>query len=146
MADNTILNAGAGGDTIASDDIAGIKHQRVKVEFGADGVAADVSAANPLPITSKTALTASAPAVASVGVASAVAVAAAATRKGLILTNTSQETISLAFDAAAAVLGSGITLFPGGIFKMDEHTFSTAAINAIASAAASTLAVQEFTT
>lgn len=50
MADNTILNLGIGGDTIASDDIAGVKHQRVKVEFGADGTASDVSLTNPLPV------------------------------------------------------------------------------------------------
>ena len=39
MADNTVLNAGSGGDTIASDDIAGIKHQRIKIEYGEDGSA-----------------------------------------------------------------------------------------------------------
>lgn len=49
MADNTVLNLGAGGDTIATDDISGVKHQRVKMEFGADGSATDVSAAAPLP-------------------------------------------------------------------------------------------------
>ena len=144
MADNTTLNANTtSGDVIASDDIAGVKHQRVKVEFGADGSATDVSATAPLPVTSKTALTPSAPAAASVGVASAEAVAANANRKGLILTNTSQATISLGF-AAAAVLSSGVTLFPGGIFKMDEYTLTTGAINAIAGAAASNLAIQEF--
>ena len=50
MSDNTILNNGIGGDTIATDDIAGVKHQRVKVEFGADGSATDASPANPLPV------------------------------------------------------------------------------------------------
>jgi hypothetical protein len=50
VADNTTLNAGSGGDTIASDDIAGVKHQRVKVQFGADGSATDVSAGAPLPV------------------------------------------------------------------------------------------------
>lgn len=50
MADNTTLNIGTGGDVIATDDIGGVKHQRVKVEFGVDGVASDVSAANPLPV------------------------------------------------------------------------------------------------
>jgi hypothetical protein len=49
MADNTTLNAGTGGDVIASDDIAGVKHQRVKVEYGADGSATDVSNSSPLP-------------------------------------------------------------------------------------------------
>lgn len=50
MADNTTLNAGSGGDVIASDDIAGVKHQQVKVEFGADGTATPVSTTNPLPV------------------------------------------------------------------------------------------------
>ena len=50
MADNTELNAGTGGDTIATDDIAGVKHQRVKIQHGADGSATDVSAASPLPV------------------------------------------------------------------------------------------------
>lgn len=52
MPDNVELNPGAGGDSIAADEIAGIKHQRVKVQFGAEGAADDVSAANPLPVTS----------------------------------------------------------------------------------------------
>ncbi len=51
MSDNTILNAGSGGDTIAFDDISGVKHQRIKLIHGADGVnAGDVATANPLPI------------------------------------------------------------------------------------------------
>lgn len=52
MADNTTLNAGSGGDVIASDDIGGVKWQRVKVAFGADGSASDVSSAAPLPVRS----------------------------------------------------------------------------------------------
>lgn len=50
MADNTILNPGSGGDTIATDDISGVKHQQVKIEWGVDGTATPVSAANPMPI------------------------------------------------------------------------------------------------
>lgn len=98
------------------------------------------------PVSTKTALTASAPTAATVGVASAQAVAAAATRKGLVLVNTSANTISLGF-GATAVLGSGITLnASGGTFVMDEFTFHVGAVNAIASAASSNLAVQEYTT
>ena len=41
MADNTTLNSGSGGDVIASDDISSVKHQRVKIEVGADGTAVD---------------------------------------------------------------------------------------------------------
>lgn len=50
MADNTVLNAGTGGDTIATDDIGGVKHQRVKAGFGADGAYADAHNSNPFPV------------------------------------------------------------------------------------------------
>ena len=53
MVDNTTLNPGSGGDTIALDDIGGVKFQRVKLVHGADGVnAGDVSVANGLPVNS----------------------------------------------------------------------------------------------
>jgi hypothetical protein len=42
MADNVAVTPGS-GDTIAADDIAGVKHQRVKVSVGVDGVAADMT-------------------------------------------------------------------------------------------------------
>lgn len=51
MADNTTLNAGTGGDVIASDDIAGAKYQRVKLIHGVDGTNdGDASRSNPLPV------------------------------------------------------------------------------------------------
>lgn len=52
MADNTILNTGSGGDTLATDDIGGVKYPRSKIVIGADGTNdGDVSATNPLPVT-----------------------------------------------------------------------------------------------
>jgi len=49
VADNTVLNTGSGGDTIASDDIGGTKYQRVKLVQGADGTNdGDISSAAPL--------------------------------------------------------------------------------------------------
>lgn len=83
------------------------------------------------------------PTAATVGVTSASAVASNSSRTGLVLTNTSGNVISLGF-GAAAVLSSGITLFPNGTFVMDQFTFYTGAINAIASVASSNLAIQEF--
>ena len=51
MADNTTLNAGAGGDVIATDDIGGVKYQRMKVGYGRGGVySGDVAVSNPLPV------------------------------------------------------------------------------------------------
>lgn len=50
MADNTVLNIGTGGDVIASDDIGGVKFQRVKISVGADGSATDATETTPLPV------------------------------------------------------------------------------------------------
>lgn len=49
MADNVGYTPGAGA-TVAADEIAGVLHQRVKIGVGADGVATDVSDANPIPV------------------------------------------------------------------------------------------------
>jgi hypothetical protein len=51
MADNTTLNTGVGGDVIGTDDIGGVKFQRVKLIVGADGTNdGDVASGNPMPI------------------------------------------------------------------------------------------------
>lgn len=50
MTDNTTLNAGAGGDTIATDDVGGTKYTRVKPAWGVDGSAVDTSLTNPMPV------------------------------------------------------------------------------------------------
>lgn len=94
-------------------------------------------------VATKTDLTPSAPAAAAVGVTSAQVLAANANRKGLVVVNTSSNVISIGL-GSAAVLNSGITLTPYGTFEMDEYCFDVGAVNAIASAAASNLAIQEF--
>jgi len=48
MADNVGYTPGT-GSTIAADEIDGVLHQRIKLGVGEDGVAQDVSSANPLP-------------------------------------------------------------------------------------------------
>ncbi len=52
MADDIVLNAGVGGDTVAADDIGGIKHQRVKIEWGPNNTVNEVdnAAGKALPI------------------------------------------------------------------------------------------------
>src|SRR3954469_21508598 len=51
MTDTVILSAGtADGVTLATDDVAGVHYQRVKVTWGVDDTATAVSAANPLPV------------------------------------------------------------------------------------------------
>jgi hypothetical protein len=49
MPDNIDVTPGAGA-TIAADLISSVLHQRVKVEYGADGSATDVDATHPLPV------------------------------------------------------------------------------------------------
>jgi hypothetical protein len=49
MADNFVTNAGSGGSTFAADDISSVYYPRVKVTWGVDGVATDVSVAAPMP-------------------------------------------------------------------------------------------------
>lgn len=51
MADNVTLNAGSGGAVLATDDVGGVHHQLIKVEFGGADSATAVSASDPLPVT-----------------------------------------------------------------------------------------------
>ena len=51
MADNTLLNPGTGGDTIATEDIGGVKVPVTKIVIGAHGVNdGPVTSDNPLPV------------------------------------------------------------------------------------------------
>ena len=95
-------------------------------------------------VSTKTPLTASAPTFATVGVTSAQAVASNANRKGLVLINTSANNISFGIGSNPAVLGSGVTLTPNGVWDMSEFDYVTSAINAIAGGAGSNLTIQEF--
>lgn len=114
-------------------------------QVGITGGAGATAANTPRVVQALDPLTAAGPAAASVGVASAAVLVANAARKAAVFTNTSDNVISLAF-GAAAVLNSGITLFPGGALNMTRDNFFHAGeIRAIASAAASNLAIQEFT-
>jgi hypothetical protein len=60
MANNVGYTPGTGA-LVAADEIAGVLHQRIKLGIGGVGEAVDVSAANPLPITSATPLAVTGP-------------------------------------------------------------------------------------
>lgn len=77
------------------------------------------------------------------GLVSSLLVAANPRRKSLAITNLSTNIVSFG-DGAAAVLYSGISLMSGGVWLMDEYTFSHDAIYVIASGANSLISVQEF--
>lgn len=50
MADGVGITEGV-DKTVATDDIGGAHHQKVKMEFGADNTATQVNEDNPLPVT-----------------------------------------------------------------------------------------------
>jgi hypothetical protein len=50
LADNVTLNSGSGGAVLATDDVSSVHYQRVKLDYGGDGVAAPVTTATPLPV------------------------------------------------------------------------------------------------
>lgn len=89
------------------------------------------------------------PARVSVANTTCLALAANTSRTGCVITNANLTSIGgipvyLGL-ATVAVLGSGIVLYPGGTWSMDEFTFTTACITAIASAAGTaSLSLQEF--
>jgi hypothetical protein len=84
------------------------------------------------------------PSFATVGVSSSLVLAANSSRTSAILTNTSTATIYLSFGANAAVVGSGIPLFPQGSLVLSSQDNVQQAINAIATASSSNLGIQEF--
>lgn len=136
---------GVAGKVAEGDSVVGVNPVLIAGEDSSAQVRnLELDTLGALKVSAKSPLTASSPTFATVGVASGAAVASNASRKGLVLVNTSTAVISFGI-GAAAVLNSGITLLPYGVWVMDEHTFTTAAINAIASAAASNLSVQELT-
>ena len=81
-----------------------------------------------------------------VGISSTQLVAFNSIRAGLTVINSSTGTIYLGL-GNIAVLNAGIALNPsGGTWVMDEYTYTNGQINAIAHAAATSVAVQEFNT
>lgn len=132
MADNTVLNLGAGGDTIATDDIGGVKHELVKVEYGADGVATMVDAANPFPVTDaaaavslasidlKTGGASSGSAVTSVAdsATNVTLLASNAARLGATVYNDSTEILYLKLGATASLTSFTSRLIPNAYYEI----------------------------
>ena len=83
-----------------------------------------------------------APTTASVTNTSSLVVPSNTSREGLVVMNLGTVNVSFGCDYPA-VLNSGITITPNGVWVMDSFTFTTGAINAICSSTA-TLAIQEY--
>lgn len=142
IADGADVAEGATTDSAVVGDAAGTVSAKLR---GLSKIlnSAWNSTAGSLSTQSKTPLSASSPSTATLGVSSGTVIAANSSRKGLVIVNVSANTMSFGI-GATAVLSSGITLYPGGSWEMDEYTFSTSVINGIASSASSVASVQEF--
>jgi hypothetical protein len=138
MADDVPITpaSGLGVVPVAADEIAGVKHQRVKVQHGADGSATDVSAASPLPVTATSdrgAATFSGSHTTSGTPSTSNQVRPAnAARKEVEIVNISDATVYLGF-GGAAVIEAGIPLTPGSGYYSERSTEQITSICAVAS-------------
>lgn len=140
MADNTTINEMSGGDVIATDDIGGVKFQRIKVGFGVDGSYGDAARTNPLPVDQAPAGAVSTSSVAA-SVTSVSLKAANSNRKGLIVRNDSSATLYLAHDASATT-SSPIEIPPGETL-FDIPASTTLAVHGIWSSATGSARIEE---
>lgn len=95
-------------------------------------------------VSTKTPLTASTPANATVTGSSSQVVASNANRKGLAIINLSSDIIYLGL-GSTAVVGRGIALTQtGSVYEMSEYDYTTSSVNAISSGISSAISIQEF--
>jgi hypothetical protein len=143
MADNSTLPAT--GDIIATDDIAGIKYQRMKLIHGNDGINnGDVSSTNPLPVTQIKPTT---PTVTSVAASliSGTLIASNTNRKGLIVCNNTDSKIYILFGTGTASSSNfSCFLVSGGIFSLGNTDY-TGQLNVISTTTNGTIQVTELT-
>jgi hypothetical protein len=134
MADNVLIQTDPGGVPVATDEIAGVQHQRFKVQHGADGEATDVSTASPLPIRpdrGAAVFSGSHTTSATPNTSSEVRPANTA-RKDIEIINISDSTIYLGF-GGAAVAEAGIPLTPGSGYYSERSTEQITSICAVVS-------------
>ncbi len=126
MADNLEANPGTGGATFATDEIGGVHYPRAKQVFGVDGVATDVSASDPLPVTDAAVATAVAAVEAALGgtltVDGTVAVTGVATEATLASLLTSSQLIDDAIVADDAAFTPATTKVMMAGFEFDDTT------------------------
>ena len=131
MADNTLLNSGTGGDTIATDDLSTlnggasgtVKVQRVKVGYGADSDLNDVSTSQPLPIEMVKKSSATTANVA--GSATSVTIlASSASRVGACFYNDSTSDMYLKFGATASTTSFTVKVLAGGFFNLQPPIYT----------------------
>lgn len=146
MADNVPITAGSGTD-IATDDVGGVQYQRVKNVWGADGVATDVSATNPMPVVAQSKAAATGTITSpSIAATTTTALASNTARLGATFYNDSTGIIYIALAATASATAFTVKLYPGDYYELPgSNVVFTGLVSAIATVAASALRVTELT-
>jgi hypothetical protein len=143
MADNIPITPGT-GDTVAADDIAGAKYQRIKLTLGADGVSdGDVSTANPMPVKNQNVATAVLSNVSS-STSNVALIAANVNRKGLIIHNDSTGNAFIAFAATSTTSAFTIRLSSQASYNMPMPIY-TGQLSVICSNTNGALRITELT-
>ncbi len=140
MANNTTLNAPSvtGGDVVATEDIGGVKHQLIKLEFGAASVATLVTASTPLPVFTPAAASESSMAGSDVSVQ---LLAANPLRKNCSIRNDSSATMYISF-GSVATSGSAIRLLSQETYELPVSYLG--ALNGIWESATGNARIVEF--
>jgi hypothetical protein len=144
MADNTQLNTGAGGDVVATDDIGGVKYQRVKLVLGADGANdGDTHSGNPLPAKERRPATSGVSSVAA-SASSVTVLASNANRIGAYFFNDSTFALHLKMGSTASTTSFTVKL-EGGQFFPAPHPAYTGIVDGIWDGATGSVRVTELT-
>jgi len=146
VSDNSTVNGTTigGGDTFAADDIGGVKHQRVKMEYGADGSATDVSDTSPLPTKARPSGTGTITRV-NAAAASTLILASNANRLGASIFNDSDAIAYVACAASASTSLFTLKMLPNtGPYELPFHY--TGDVYATWASATGAAVMTEFTT
>lgn len=153
MADNVNITPGA-GDTIAADDVSGVKYQKLKIAVGSAGSANLVDSSHPFPVTvvnSAASSTATSPTQTAVNTSNAQLFAANSSRKKLIIQNTGKTEIKVSLGGTASTQ-TAYTVCLGACSDDNKgdggsyvDTTWTGAVQVISSAAGGTLVGTELT-
>ena len=120
MADNTTLNPGTGGDVISTDDLGAVKVQRVKVQIGTDGAAADVNVGNAMPV--RTVASSSSVNAVSTSGTSATLASASSGRLRIVIVNDSSATLYVKYGTTASSSDWTVKLAPDSTLDEDAYT------------------------
>ena len=143
MADNVAITAGS-GTNVATDDLSGVHYQRVKVSWGADGVANDANATTPLPTTEVPTATTPTTTSVSSSATSVTILASNASRKTFAVYNDSTAILSLSFSTPATVANSFVRMAAGAYYEHPLGSRVTGVIYGIWASANGTAQITEY--